>query len=136
MEQIAERPADEDNLRPYPFNLESVDGVLQIRVRPLFRELLEEMKRGTSIPIIAWRFHRTVAEMILQVCHRLRDETGVNVVALSGGCFQSRLLTGMIVPALRKGRFQALLHKQVPCNDGGLALGQAILAHIRMSNME
>jgi len=136
LEQIAERPADEDNLRPYPFNQESVEGVLQIRVRPLFRELLEEMKRGTSIPTIAWRFHRTVAEMILQVCHRLRDETGVNAVALSGGCFQSRLLTGLIVPALRKWEFQVLLHKQVPCNDGGLALGQAILAHVQMSNTE
>jgi hydrogenase maturation protein HypF len=58
----------------------------------------------------------------------LRDESGVETVALSGGCFQNRLLLELAVPRLEAEGFRVLLHRQVPCNDGGVALGQAVLA--------
>ena len=78
---------------------------------------------------IAWRFHCTIAHMIEQVCCHLAGESGVSTVALSGGCFQNRLLVGLAVPDLERAGLRVLLHRQVPCNDGGVSLGQAVLAN-------
>ncbi|RLC89899.1 MAG: hypothetical protein DRI79_05885, partial [Chloroflexi bacterium] len=63
------------------------------------------------------------------VCERIARETGLRTVALSGGCFQNRLLLALVVPRLRDAGFRVLLHRQVPCNDGGISLGQAVIAH-------
>jgi hydrogenase maturation protein HypF len=66
--------------------------------------------------------------MIADVCERLRAATGLSRVALSGGCFQNRLLLALTVPVLRMRGFEVLTHRQAPCNDGGLALGQAVVS--------
>ncbi len=101
---------------------------LEIGLAPLFAALVDDMARGRRSAEVAARFHRTLATMIVDVCERLRTATGLNRVALSGGCFQNRLLLALVVPALRDRRFDVLTHRQVPCNDGGLALGQAVVA--------
>jgi hydrogenase maturation protein HypF len=67
--------------------------------------------------------------MVTQVCRAARDETGINTVALSGGCFQNRQLLGLVLYGLETEGFQVLLHRQVPCNDGGISLGQAVIAN-------
>ena len=67
--------------------------------------------------------------MIRAMCERIAYETGLHTVALSGGCFQNRLLLAMVVPRLREMGFSVLLHRHVPCNDGGISLGQAVIAH-------
>jgi len=59
----------------------------------------------------------------------LAEETRLQTVALSGGCFQNRLLLELVVPRLRSAGLHVLLHRQSPCNDGGLALGQAVIAN-------
>jgi hydrogenase maturation protein HypF len=87
-----------------------------------------DLATGASQAEIAWRFHLTMAEMILTVCQQIRGEHGLQTVALSGGCFQNRLLLALVVPRLEQAGFRALLHRQVPCNDGGISLGQAVLA--------
>ena len=69
-----------------------------------------------------------MAEMILAVCQQISGESGLRTVALSGGCFQNRLLLALVVPRLEQAGFRVLLHQQVPCNDGGISLGQAVLA--------
>ncbi|MGD8490501.1 MAG: hypothetical protein PVI68_15930, partial [Anaerolineae bacterium] len=74
-------------------------------------------------------FHRTLAALLVVVCERLAADGGPRTVALSGGCFQNRLLLALAVPALERAGFRVLLHRQVPCNDGGVSLGQAVLAH-------
>lgn len=101
----------------------------EVRLAPLFAGLLGDLARQLPASAIAWRFHRTVAEIILQTCQRLAQETGLTRVALSGGCFQNRLLLALTVPLLQAAGLEILLHHQVPCNDGGLALGQAVVAH-------
>jgi len=110
--------------RPFPFAIE--DGV--VRLAPLFYALLETLERGVALPDIAARFHATVARMVLEVCVRLRDASGVTTVALSGGVFQNALLLDLTVPVLEAADFDVLVHHQVPCNDGGLSLGQAVYA--------
>jgi len=119
--------------RPYPCALELVEGAYVIRLSELFSGLLDDLRDGSSSNIMAARFHRTVSDMIATVCKRVGDEHGVSTVALSGGCFQNRLLLSLVVPRLEQLGFQVLLHSQVPCNDGGLSLGQAVLAHFATS---
>ncbi len=75
------------------------------------------------------RFHRAVSEIVKEMCERLTKRTGIKKVALSGGVFQNRLLLRLTVPTLRKAGFEVLTHRQVPTNDGGISLGQAVIAN-------
>jgi hydrogenase maturation protein HypF len=69
-----------------------------------------------------------LAAALAEACGRIRDQTGLATVALSGGCFQSRLLTRLTADRLRREGLEVLLHARVPPNDGGIALGQAAVA--------
>jgi hydrogenase maturation protein HypF len=77
---------------------------------------------------IAARFHRGVASMVAALCADLRMETGITAVALSGGVWQNRTLLEESVRRLRGDGFEVYTHRQVPANDGGIALGQAVVA--------
>ncbi len=117
---------------PYPFALEKGgEGTRSrwiVRLAPLFAALVEAMRAGTPVPEIARRFHLTVAEMVTELCRRIRADTALTTVALSGGVFQNRLLLRLLIPRLEAAGFTWLLHRHVPCNDGGIALGQIALA--------
>ena len=65
------------------------------------------------------------------MCLALRDETGLGAVALSGGCFANVILTEEVTAGLGAEGFEVLRHRQVPCNDGGISLGQAAVAAAR-----
>jgi len=118
---------------PYPFDLVCVDEeghpYYEIRLEGLFRALLDDWRRGVAVPEIGGRFHETVAQVICHTCQRIAEDTGIRVVALSGGCFQNRLLLAKAVAALERAGFIVLMHRQVPANDGGISLGQAVIAH-------
>ena len=131
---------------PYAFAMEAVDGVehwgraepllthvLELRLATLLAEILDDLCDGVPKKDIAARFHLTVARMIVDTCERLRSQTGLEQVVLSGGCFQNRLLLSLVLPRLQRRGFRALTHRQVPCNDGGIALGQAVIAHYAMN---
>ncbi|MGC8837341.1 MAG: Sua5/YciO/YrdC/YwlC family protein, partial [Anaerolineae bacterium] len=111
---------------PYPFRLDEREGV--VRLEDLWAALWAEAAAGRPPEEVAWRFHRTVAEMTLAACRWIAQETGLRTVALSGGCYQNRLLLRLTVPALERAGFRVLLHRQVPANDGGVSLGQAAIA--------
>src|SRR5690606_10911415 len=64
----------------------------------------------------------------VEACRLVRDRTGLTRVALSGGVFQNLLLLGRCVDGLRAAGFEVLTHSRIPCNDGGIALGQAAVA--------
>jgi len=113
----------------YPFVMEHGEDGAVIRLRALIEAIQSDLKAQASQGEIAWRFHHTMAQMIVDVCRRLARETGLQTVALSGGCFQNRLLLGSTVPRLEGAGLNVLVHRQVPCNDGGISLGQAALAH-------
>jgi hydrogenase maturation protein HypF len=119
------------NVAPYPFAIDATDGVAQVRVAALFDALLEDILAGRPDAESALRFHHTIAEMIHQVCAHIRATTALETVVLSGGVLQNRLLIELAVPRLRASGFTVLLNHQVPCNDGGVSLGQAVLAHFR-----
>jgi hydrogenase maturation protein HypF len=86
------------------------------------------VQKGVKTAIIAAKFHNAVADLILQLSHQLREQTGINQVALSGGVFQNVTLLQKTITRLHAANFEILTHQLVPANDGGLALGQAIIS--------
>ncbi len=109
--------------KPYPFTLRVGEGeALVVDWQPLLEELLTDISRQTSVGQCAARFHSTLAEIAVAVARRV----GVPVVALTGGCFQNRLLSELTIDRLRAAGFTPHWHKQVPPNDGGIALGQVV----------
>jgi hydrogenase maturation protein HypF len=106
-------------------------GGLRVAGADLVCAAAEDLAAGVPVPIIAARFHNGVATAIVTVCARLRDQTGLTVVALSGGVFQNLLLTSQVVTRLTDEGFRVLVHSRVPCNDGGISLGQAAVAGAR-----
>jgi hydrogenase maturation protein HypF len=91
---------------------------------PALEELLEDVEGGVNKDVVAGRFHAGLVDAIVAVAQRV----GVERVALTGGCFQNRVLTDGAAAALRRGGFRPLVHRRVPTNDGGLALGQVAVA--------
>jgi len=126
LEALAQSAFSETSL--YPYRLEAVDDVWVIRLAELLDAVRADVRRGEPAGLISARFHRTVAALGLDVCLRLRAETGLSSVALSGGVWQNLTLLRLVGDALRGAGFTVLTHRQVPPNDGGLALGQAAIA--------
>jgi hydrogenase maturation protein HypF len=109
--------------------LPGADGVCTtILFEPMVREIVKEMGNNVSPGIISSRFHNTMVRVIADVCEQIRKQDGLAVVALSGGVFQNLYLLTRTVAALEKKGFRVLTHEQVPTNDGGIALGQAVVA--------
>jgi hydrogenase maturation protein HypF len=104
---------------------------MEIDTRPLIRAVAHDAGTGIAAAVIARRFHSTLVRMIVAVCERLRLETRLNVVVLSGGVFMNALLSCEVSAHLREADF--LVHRQrlVPPNDGGLSLGQLAVAAAR-----
>jgi hydrogenase maturation protein HypF len=120
----------------YPFALEDGPQGIVIRLAQLFDAIQAGLRAETDPGEIGWRFHCTVATMIASVCQQIASENGLDRVALSGGCFQNRLLLTLAVSQLQAAGFRVLVHQQVPCNDGGISLGQAALAHFAAMGQE
>jgi hydrogenase maturation protein HypF len=103
------------------------DG-FEINGADLIRAVVEALLHHVEPPVIAGRFHNGVAEAILQGCQAAREASGLTTVALSGGVFQNMLLLGRTIDRLQMQGFRVLHHRQVPPNDGGISLGQAVVA--------
>ncbi len=113
----------------YPFSVRPEEDGWVVETRELLGAVLEDQIAGTAPGEIAARFHRTMAEVVVAGCRRIGQACGVRTVALSGGTFQNALLVRQVVPLLREEGFSVYMHRRVPANDGGLSLGQAVLAN-------
>jgi hydrogenase maturation protein HypF len=119
--------AEDGNTARYPFEIER-GPLWQVDFRPMIEHIAREAEEGAPRPAISAKFHNTVAEAIVETCRRIRGETKLARVCLSGGTFQNMRLLGLTVAGLRGGGFEVFLHAKVPPNDGGIALGQAVIA--------
>jgi hydrogenase maturation protein HypF len=113
------------SVEPYPYQLENHNLLLG----DLLAEIIEDVRNSQPPGLIGARFHRTVAAWSVEISRRLREQTGLNEVALSGGVWQNKLLFELTVTALEKEGFHVYSHRQTPANDGGIALGQAVIAN-------
>lgn len=119
-----ENIADPDETSSY--SLEIQHG--EIDSAGLWREILADLRRSVPAGIISARFHNGLARMVLEVCQAITATTSIKTVCLSGGVWQNMTLLAKTVPLLEKAGYTVLTHSQVPANDGGLALGQALIA--------
>ena len=120
--------ADPTQSQPYPYALELDENQIIFDPVSLINAIMVDHTSGLPVAQIAGRFHVSLATMVEEVCAQLRQRTGIKQVVLSGGVFQNCLLTEMVLVRLEKSGFQVLTHSLVPPNNGGLALGQAVVA--------
>jgi hydrogenase maturation protein HypF len=97
----------------------------------ILRGVMHDLLAGVPVSIISKRFHDTIVSIIVETVVSIREKTGLNSVALSGGTFQNRYLFREIKTDLTNRDFDILYHHHVPANDGGISLGQAMVAHWR-----
>jgi hydrogenase maturation protein HypF len=119
-----EQAVDMHEAAAYPFRIEWP----YLDTHPLWEALLNDLRHGISVPRIAARFHNAIVTLCLEVAQYIRDVKGIRRVALSGGVWQNQILLHRTVRGLQQTGFEVLIHRQVPTNDGGLALGQAMVA--------
>jgi len=104
---------------------------LVVAGRDLIRAVVEDLAAGGAPGVVAARFHNGVAGLIADCCLLLRERRGLNTVALSGGVFQNLLLLQATIARLERHGFEVMVHSRIPCNDGGISLGQAVVAAAR-----
>jgi len=104
-----------------------------ISVRPIIRGVVDDMIRGMPVAEISARFHAALVRLFAHACEQIRKTEGLNRVALSGGVFQNALLLNGMIAALEQKGFDVYSHRLVPANDGGISLGQAVVAGTQLS---
>ncbi len=147
LEALAQRAfahADVTHLSPYPmtlvphtpadFPLHSPGTGLEFELDPrgLIRAVADDVAVGVDPATIAARFHLAVVEATTAACSRITAATGLRTVALSGGVWQNTTLLALTETRLTQVGFHVLTHRRVPANDGGVALGQALVAHAQL----
>jgi hydrogenase maturation protein HypF len=95
---------------------------------PAIQQICADLSQGVSTGIISARFHNTVVEASFQEVRKISRETGINKIVLSGGTFQNKYVFESLETKLRKNNFVTFSHEKIPCNDGGLSLGQLVVA--------
>ncbi len=116
----------------YEYSIREEGEELIIDTRPIVEDIVKDIIKGISRGRISRRFHNSIIDVFIDVCLKIRDWKDINHVALSGGAFQNRtLLEGMRRGLENKG-FNVYTHSLVPTNDGGISLGQAVCAGMKM----
>ena len=112
----------------YKFRTYKEEEKFIIDPQEIFINIIKDLKKGLDKKIIAAKFHNTVAEFTVDLCGKIRENTGINGIALSGGVFQNKYLTEKVIFSLEDKGFKVYIQRKVPPNDGGISLGQAVVA--------
>jgi hydrogenase maturation protein HypF len=124
---LLEAAVEKESGEIYTIDIDTNSVPWSIDTRLMMREIAGQIAAGHSPRIVARCFHDSIADMMNSVCKRLRERNGVDKVCLSGGAFQNFTLVARAAVLLRQSGFRVFLHSQVPPNDGGLSLGQAVI---------
>jgi hydrogenase maturation protein HypF len=124
--------ADKEIKETYPFYLLKDESPFVIDSAEMIRGVVGDLTAGVSNSKISGKFHRTIARMIVETCELMRSSESLNRVVLSGGVFQNILFLSLVVEGLENARFDVYTHHLIPTNDGGISLGQAVIAHMRL----
>lgn len=100
-----------------------------LRLKELLAAILQDVRSSRSVEMIAARFHRTIADIAVDLCRRARRSANLNEVVLSGDIWQNQVLMELVRKDLKRDGFTVYSHYQVPTNDSGLALGQVVVAN-------
>jgi hydrogenase maturation protein HypF len=127
LETIADRSCREG----YEFEIGQKGSI--IKTEAVIHRVVEDLLDGISSEIVSAKFHLGVANLILSIAHRIRDDRRLNRVALSGGVFQNMFLLDNTCRLLTASGFEVFTHSRVPPNDGGISLGQAAIANAHLA---
>ena len=116
----------------YPFKI--VQDIVD--ASPMWNALLEDLSNGISVAHISARFHKGLSNIIQQQANVLARRHNIKTIALSGGVFQNKTLFEDVVDGLQQLNLNVLYHKNIPANDGGLSLGQAVIAAAKIIEEE
>ncbi|MEK7485178.1 MAG: carbamoyltransferase HypF [Planctomycetota bacterium] len=132
LEMLAQSYVLENVPKPYPYEIRSQSERMEVDPSPLFEAIWEEILSNQEKAKIAWNFHYTLACIASDLIQTASSQTQLKTVTLSGGVFQNRLLTLLIEQKLKQNGFQTFLPKAIPAHDGGISLGQALIAQQRL----
>ena len=118
----------------YPFDLIPDGTHWQIGTFSLFQALLCDLRNQQPVADISRRFHSGLAALFVELAERIREQSKLNRVCLSGGCFHNVLLFRLLLDGLRAKSFEVYFHSEVPAGDGGISLGQALIAAHRLQS--
>jgi len=110
----------------YEFFIDTKEMPWKIDPNPAVLAIIQDLKRGVSRCIISGKFHKGIVDVLVRICSLAREKTGLKKIALSGGVFQNAYLLTQMENRLKELGFVVYSHCQVPCNDGGISLGQAM----------
>ncbi|MGH9562123.1 MAG: hypothetical protein ACRD3S_11775, partial [Terracidiphilus sp.] len=136
LEGCAEHEDDEIGCEQYVLELcasEKLGGCNVLRTNRMWKALLSDLRCGEDASRIAARFHAGVAEGLINAAANARIETGINRVALSGGCLHNRRLARLLRSGLEEEGFKVYQHRNISPGDGGLSYGQAVVAAAMLS---
>lgn len=114
----------------YSFKYKNENDVVLIDWEPVIGGVVKDLKNNVERPEISLKFHNAVCDMIKDTCKLLRKKYKINKACFSGGVFQNKYLSRNIKPTLEGEGFDIYMHKNIPTHDGGIALGQAVLAGV------
>lgn len=127
-----EMAVENEGQEEYPSHIDTSTTPMTLDFRPTFERILEELSSGVSPGAISARFHLAVSEGAFRMASAVRKATGLDRVFLSGGVFQNAFLSDHLGASLSANGFEVFRHGEVPPNDGGIALGQAVVAAHRI----
>lgn len=107
----------------YPFTINEV-----VSFKPTIVEIVNDLKRNIDVGIISAKFHNTVINVIFTMVKQIRKDSNINKVVLSGGTFQNKYISTRLEQLLENDKFDVFVHQKTPANDGGIALGQLVIA--------
>jgi hydrogenase maturation protein HypF len=128
LEMIADLEVKEE----YPFHLQKEERPMVIDPKEIVRGVVRDLVEGVLPSKISRKFHRAIARIVVETCDVIRCEEKLNRVVLSGGVFQNMSLLSLVKDDLERLGFETYTHHLVPTNDGGISLGQAVIAHMRL----
>jgi hydrogenase maturation protein HypF len=111
----------------YDFDWVSGDPI-QILPAPIVYGVVQDVQNGLSVAEISIKFHKTLLALFTEICINIRQDSDLNRVVLSGGCFQNSILLSGMLHELTSRDFEVFAHQRIPTNDGGISLGQAVVA--------
>ncbi len=128
LETVAARDVREE----YAFRIHQEQRSMVIDLSETVKGIVADLEKGVPASNISGKFHQTISRLITETCKIIRTRVGLNRVVLSGGVFQNMLLISLVTKELEGSGFEVYTHHLVPTNDGGISLGQAVVAHMRL----
>jgi hydrogenase maturation protein HypF len=124
--------ADHGVTEEYPFHIHRDQKPMVVDPTETIRGVVRDLIEGVPSSKISGKFHRTISRLIVGTCETIRSDEKLNRVVLSGGVFQNIFLLSLVTEGLKRSGFDVYTHHVVPANDGGISLGQAFVAHMRL----